>query len=140
MADRTDSFGAAVFRERDGRTEVLLILSRPGWSFPKGHTEPGESPEQTAAREVFEETGVKVSIDTGFCGVVPSSRPGDMRKVTFFLGKCLYAPDPLLISEVPDAAWFPVEEAEKKISFLPDREVFLNALTYYRSCSAASDV
>ena len=37
----------------------LLILHNKGhWGFPKGHADPGESPEQTARREFQEETGL----------------------------------------------------------------------------------
>ena len=36
-----------------------MIQDRQGrWSIPKGHVEPGESIEQTAVREVAEETGL----------------------------------------------------------------------------------
>ena len=38
--------------------EVLLIKSRGIWSFPKGHIDKGETPDETALREVAEETGV----------------------------------------------------------------------------------
>ena len=41
--------------------KVLLIrvdnFSKPAWTFPKGHPEPGETDEQAAVREVREETG-----------------------------------------------------------------------------------
>ena len=43
-------------RERDGRT----------WTLPKGTPEAGESREQTALREVEEETGLKVRIREAF--------------------------------------------------------------------------
>jgi len=33
-----------------------------GFSFPKGHVETGESPEEAAIREVFEETGYRGEI------------------------------------------------------------------------------
>jgi predicted NUDIX family NTP pyrophosphohydrolase len=60
------SAGILLFRERGGRTEVLLI--RPGgpfwrnkdagaWMIPKGAIEPGESPAEAALREFAEETG-----------------------------------------------------------------------------------
>src|SRR6218665_1680297 len=40
-------------RNRAGRLE---------WCLPKGHIEPGESPEQAAVREVAEETGILADV------------------------------------------------------------------------------
>jgi 8-oxo-dGTP pyrophosphatase MutT (NUDIX family) len=54
--------GGIVFRKRKG-TFLYLIVTAKGnpddWIIPKGHIEPGETPEQTAVREVSEETGVQ---------------------------------------------------------------------------------
>ncbi len=55
--------GTAVFIVRDG---LLLMQRRAGphgegtWSVPGGHVEFGETPEETAIRETFEETGVSI--------------------------------------------------------------------------------
>lgn len=50
---------AAVIRDDQGR--VLIQRSRHGvWSLPAGAIEPGESPAQAVAREVYEETGLAV--------------------------------------------------------------------------------
>ena len=35
------------------------VRHRPGYEFPAGHSEPDESPEQTASRELMEETGAR---------------------------------------------------------------------------------
>ena len=55
--------GGVVF---NANGEVLLIAypeSRGGgWSFPKGHIDPGETPEVAAVREVLEEGGVNAEI------------------------------------------------------------------------------
>jgi len=54
---------AGLLALRDGR--VLLGRRRPDvtgagrWAGPSGHAEPGEAPEETAMRELFEETGVR---------------------------------------------------------------------------------
>jgi len=58
------SCGGVVYRLRDGDVEVLLVgRSRGGlWALPKGTPEPGETHEQTALREVQEETGVRGAI------------------------------------------------------------------------------
>ncbi|MBS0654846.1 MAG: NUDIX hydrolase [Verrucomicrobia bacterium] len=46
------------------RKKVLLIKRRdvPLWVLPGGGIDPGESPEEATLREVFEETGLKVTI------------------------------------------------------------------------------
>ena len=42
---------------------MLLKKYNGDWVLPKGKVEPGETHEETALREVKEETGVKASID-----------------------------------------------------------------------------
>ena len=39
--------------------DLLLIYRRGWWDLPKGKAEPGEAPEETAVREIAEETGVE---------------------------------------------------------------------------------
>ncbi len=49
-----------MFRVIDGQVEFLLLEDLKGrWSVPKGHVESGETLEQTAVREIAEETGLK---------------------------------------------------------------------------------
>lgn len=53
------SAGGVVYRIRKGRAEILLIADRYGkWTLPKGKKESGETDEQTALREIKEETGI----------------------------------------------------------------------------------
>lgn len=59
---REQTAGGIVFRHREkGKgIEVLLIQdAKDRWTIPKGHVEEGERAEQTAGREVEEETGLK---------------------------------------------------------------------------------
>lgn len=57
------SAGGVVFRSIGGRLEIQLILDRYGKiSMAKGKMEPGETVEQTALREIEEETGIIGSI------------------------------------------------------------------------------
>jgi ADP-ribose pyrophosphatase len=53
--------GGVVFRKRKNEMEYLLVQASQEpheWVLPKGHIEPGEKAQETAVREVHEETGV----------------------------------------------------------------------------------
>ncbi|KAF3361471.1 Bis(5'-nucleosyl)-tetraphosphatase [asymmetrical] [Chlamydiales bacterium STE3] len=55
------SFGIVPLKRKDSSWEVLLVQPHQGWwGIPKGHPNAGESEKQTAERELFEETGLKV--------------------------------------------------------------------------------
>jgi 8-oxo-dGTP diphosphatase len=57
--------GAGVLVEQDGRALLVQRTGEPwkgAWCFPAGFIEPGEPPEQAAAREIREETGLQVEI------------------------------------------------------------------------------
>jgi len=57
------SAGGVVYRHADGKLQIQLIQDRYGKiSLPKGKMEPGETVEQTALREIAEETGMEGNI------------------------------------------------------------------------------
>src|SRR3954462_10736335 len=59
------SAGGVVFRSRDDVAgyDVALIRTHEGrWQLPKGWIDEGESPEQTAIREVREEAGIDAEV------------------------------------------------------------------------------
>ena len=62
------SAGMIVCRRTQGALQVLLLFQRKSqtWSFPKGHMEAFETEEQTAVREVKEETGLALAPIPGF--------------------------------------------------------------------------
>ncbi len=85
------SCGAVVFTRVNNKIKYLLIRSLTGtYGFPKGHVEAGETEEQTALREVFEEVGVKIDLLRGFRTVVEYSLPRKekcLKQVVYFLGE-----------------------------------------------------
>ena len=62
MQEEKSSVYGIIFNE--GKTEVLLIKRRdiPVWVLPGGGLDPGESPEEGAIRELYEETGFNSKI------------------------------------------------------------------------------
>jgi len=54
------SAGAVIFRQEGQKVKYLLLHYESGhWDFPRGHIERGETEEETALREIREETGIK---------------------------------------------------------------------------------
>src|SRR5438132_4404220 len=60
---REPTAGGVVFRRSPKDPSVIEILliadSKNRWTIPKGHIEEGETPKQTAEREIQEETGLQ---------------------------------------------------------------------------------
>src|SRR5579862_3391634 len=63
--ERAESFGGVVhLRGAEGLEVIVVGRKDPGiYGLPKGTPNPGESVEETALREVLEETGVEVTIE-----------------------------------------------------------------------------
>jgi 8-oxo-dGTP pyrophosphatase MutT (NUDIX family) len=75
---RERSAGAVVFRRTADGVAVLVIHDAYGnWGFPKGHVERDETVEETAVREVREETGLTSLTDHGSLGEPVTWRFGD---------------------------------------------------------------
>lgn len=90
------SCGVLPYRLVNGEREFLLVFETFSkcWSFPKGHMEIGENEEQTALRELFEETGLTAKLDTTRSASIEYPISANARKqVTFYLGEV--AGDPI---------------------------------------------
>lgn len=87
------SCGALIYRVSGGKRLYLLLHYDEGhWDFPKGHVEAGEGEEQTARREIEEETGIlQLEFAAGFREAIQYSfrRGGAFvpKQVVFFLAE-----------------------------------------------------
>ncbi len=84
------SCGVLPWREDNGEKEYLIVFEQFSqcWSLPKGHMEAGETQAQTAARELFEETGLTAELDISKSATIeyPIS-PVCKKQVVFFPGR-----------------------------------------------------
>jgi 8-oxo-dGTP pyrophosphatase MutT (NUDIX family) len=137
--EREFSAGGVVVRTIRGRPMVAAIRpqGKPEgtWALPKGNLDPGESPAETAVREVFEETGVHGRLVEKLGDVrYTYTRRGGLRVfkiVSFFLlragrGRIGEIEDAMRV-EVAEARWLPLDEAPRLLSYGGEREMAAKA-------------
>ncbi len=128
---REFSAGGVLFRD----DKVLLIQNPSGvWTFPKGLIEKGETPEEAAVREVYEETGIRGRI-LDFVGEIEYwyKLHGEkiFKRVKYYLMVYLEG-EPKPSWEVKDAKFFPIDVAKRLLKYKGDRKVFEKALELKR--------
>ena len=119
------SAGGVVVRDGgDGMEVVLCGKSTPRqlWALPKGTPETGETREQTALREVTEETGLEVKtqcfIDSiQYWFVRPMDGVRCHKTVLYYLMDSIGGDTSLHDNEFEEVRWFSVEEALKTMSY-----------------------
>ena len=146
---RDVSAGGVAFRHGPDGIEVVLVGRREPerWVLPKGTPNRGESMDQTAVREVSEETGIQVRLirplhDIQYWFVLHGVR--HYKTVHFYLMEAVGGDTSLHDHEYDVAAWFPIAEAEHRLAFQNERTVVtkaraeLDGLTDLADTSAAS--
>lgn len=124
------SCGAVVYRKFHGNIEILLIkhINSGHWSFPKGHMEDGESEAETALREIKEETGIDVILDTTFRETVSYSPKRDTQKVVvYFLGRARSFDIKPQAGEIAKIRWVDIGHAASVLTYDNDRQIISNA-------------
>ncbi|MGW3467090.1 NUDIX hydrolase [Saccharopolyspora sp. NPDC000995] len=129
------SAGGLVVDGTEGLAAIIGRLDRKGrllWSLPKGHIEAGESAEQTAVREVAEETGiigrVLAPIGTIDYWFVAGNRRIHKTVHHFLLdavGGKLSDED----VEVTEVAWVPLGELDEILAYADERRLVRRALS-----------
>jgi 8-oxo-dGTP diphosphatase len=100
------------------RTEVFTVRKRGTVLFrlPGGKPEPGETPEQTARREVAEETGLDLSgaqlQDMGLFRAPAANEPGLDVYARVFAVPADRETSPVVAAEIEEGRWFPLGSAD----------------------------
>ncbi len=118
------SCGAVVYKtEQSIRYYLIEYMKKGHVSIPKGHVENNETEEETALREIKEETNLDVKLNTSFRhSICYSPEEGVMKDVIFFLATPI---SQRLINqecEVSALDWLPFEKALAALTFESDKE------------------
>jgi 8-oxo-dGTP pyrophosphatase MutT (NUDIX family) len=138
---REFSAGGVVVRSIRGEWRLAAI--RPGgktgvWALPKGNLGPGETPAETALREVTEETGVRGRL---------VQKLGDVRYVYSWKGERIFKVVSFFLvryssgrlgdigdefrHEVAESRWLPLEDAPRLLTYGGEREMAAKALQIF---------
>ena len=123
---RRTQYGALCWHNDDGRVEVLLVTSRETgrWVIPKGWPVEGQAPAEDAAREAWEEAGVRGQVSHDCLGVYTYDKVVDRDGASPSAVPCVVAVYALQVSATqksfPEASlrrqkWFSREKAARKV-------------------------
>ncbi len=137
---REPTAGGIIYRkDKTGGIEILLIAdSKHRWTIPKGHIEEGETPRQTAEREIQEETGLKSMTMLDWLGKINFRyRRADtlvLMTTEIFLVEGKGDTDKIIPQEwMKGIKWFPINEALDKIEYEDISKLILLGLKKIRT-------
>jgi 8-oxo-dGTP pyrophosphatase MutT (NUDIX family) len=131
--------GGVVFRRGPAGAIEIVIAEQRDWRtgersvrLPKGHEDPGETPEQTALREVREEAGVEARIvaslgEVSYVFFHPKRGLEVDKRVRFFLMEHRSGEPAATDSEMERVFWCEIGEAAARLRFETERDVVARA-------------
>jgi 8-oxo-dGTP pyrophosphatase MutT (NUDIX family) len=143
------SSGGIVFRNQDGKIEVALIsrINTRGkrvWCLPKGKVESKETPEDTAKREVREETGMDAEIvkklgSINYWIVSPEDKTTVYKTVDFYLMEYKSGNVNDHDWEVEEVRWMDIDSALQIMEYPSEREMMLKAKQELKSVTKGGE-
>ena len=134
---REVSAGGVMYRKHSDEIQIALIHVRNRWGLPKGHVEEGERIEETALREVREETGLEGRVVKKLGDIRyayrDKTKEGEpiriYKRVHFYLLRYLKGDVRDHHHEVDEARWFPMDQVIKNLKFATERKMVHRALS-----------
>lgn len=134
---REISAGMILFRRTPEPHYLLLHYESGHWDFPKGHIESGEDPEETAKRELQEETGIsEMRLVDGYKQTLRyffrQKGIGIFKVVIFFLAETTQS-EVTLSAEHVGFDWLPYDAALARLTFKNSRDILIKAREHLRA-------
>lgn len=129
------SAGGVVFKRENGKIWILVCQhsQHHGWVFPKGligdHVE-NEGKEETAIREVEEETGARGKILEALAPVTywyVWEKEKVKKTVYFFVMEYISGDITKHDNEMEDVEWLPIDKVEERLTYKSDKKVWEHA-------------
>ena len=128
---------SAVSRNIAGEIRYLLIKNKrsANWGFPKGHIEEGESELETAVRETWEETSLRVDVDSNFRHEISYRMSnGNLKTVVYFPARfCDEEPRRNNDFEDFDYLLLPFDKAYEALTFENTKQMLKSANEFLKS-------
>ena len=129
------SSGAIVFYNDNQKITFLLLHYCTGhWDFPKGNKEKGENDEDTALREIIEETGITdITILKGFKKELfyKYKRNNELisKRVIYFLAKVKMT-NVILSHEHVDFEWLQYADALRRLTYKNSKQLLIEGYRF----------
>ena len=134
---REISAGGIVYKKENNLVFILMIQTsgksaetKKAWTFPKGHIDGDEKPEETAVREVREETGITAKIVEKLGSIKYTflwEGENIFKIVTWYLMEYVSGDPSGHDYEVEEAKWIELSEVEPLLKYKTDKEIFEKA-------------
>lgn len=125
------SCGAVIYYKEEQNLYLVIQQLLGHYTFVKGHVENTETESETAIREITEETGLEVKLDTDF-RIINTYKPkkGFIKDVVYFVAQSSSKDVQMQKEEVIDYKWLPIEKAIQLLTHSNDKIILQEADKY----------